>query len=89
MFATDVIIYASADNVEVLKQKLETCMNSVTRWYSINCPSINNQKSSVTITCSKFQLKSVKLNNLSISLASDEFQLIERVFEFICENDLS
>ena len=31
MFADDVIIYTSADNVELLKHKLETRMNSVTK----------------------------------------------------------
>ena len=33
MYADDVIIYASADNVELLKHKLETCIDSVPRWY--------------------------------------------------------
>ena len=43
MYSDDVIICASADNVELLKHKLETCMNSVTRWYSNNCLSINKK----------------------------------------------
>ena len=56
MFADDVIIYTSADNVELLKHKLETCMNSITRWYSNNCLSINNEKSNIMIIGSKNDL---------------------------------
>ena len=78
MCADDVIIYASADNVELLKHKLETCMNSITRWYSNNCLSINNKKSNVMIIGSKFQLQSLQLGNFSISLDSDRLELVER-----------
>ena len=78
MYADDVIIYVSADNVELLKHKLETCMNSVTRWYSNNCLSINKKKSSVMIIGSKFQLQSLQLDNFYISLDSDELELVER-----------
>ena len=73
MFADVVIIYASADNVELLKHKLETCMNSIT-----NCLSINNKKSNVMIIGSKFQLQSLQLDNFSISLDSDKLEFVER-----------
>ena len=82
MYADDVIIYASTDNVELLKHKLETCMNSVTRWYSNNCLSINKKKSSVMIIGSKFQLQSLELDNLYISLDSDKLELVERAKYF-------
>ena len=78
MFADDVIIYASADNVELLKHKLETCVNSITRWYSNNCLSINKKKSNVMIIGSKFQLQSLQLDNFSMSLDSDKLELVER-----------
>ena len=77
MFADDVIIYASANNVVLLKHKLKTCMNSVRRWYSNNCLSINNKKSGVMIIGRKFQLQSLQLDNFSISLNSDKLELFE------------
>ena len=87
MFAADVIIYASADNVELLKHKLESCMNLITRWYSNNCLSINNKKSNVMIIGSKFQLQSL----FSISLDSDKLELVERAkyLGLYVKNDLS
>ena len=91
MFADDVIIYASADNVELLKHKLETCMNSITRWYSNNCLSINKKKSNVMIIGSKFQLQSLQLDNFSMSLDSDKLELVERAkyLGLYVKNDLS
>ena len=90
MFADVVIIHASAENVELLKHKLETCMNSITRWYSNNCLSINNKKSNVMIG-SKFQLQSLQLDNFSISLDSDKLELVERAkyLGLYVKNDLS
>ena len=87
----DGIIYASADNVELLKHRLEICMNSVTRWYSNNCPWINNKKSSVMIIGSKLQLQSLQLDNFSISLDSDQLELVESVkhLGLYAKNDLS
>ena len=75
---SDVFIYTSADNVEMLKHKLETCMNSITKWYSNNCLSINNKKPSVMIIGSKFQPQSLQLDDFSISLDSDRLELVER-----------
>ena len=91
MFADDVIIYASADNVELLKHKLETCMNSITRWYSNNCLSINKKKSNVMIIGSKFQLQYLQLDNFSMSLDSDKLELVERAkyLGLYVKNDLS
>ena len=91
MYADDVIIYASAGNIELLKHKLETCMNSVTRWYSNNCLSINKKKSSVMIIGSKFQLQSLQLDNFYISLDSDKLELVERAkyFGLYVKDDLS
>ena len=91
MFADDVIMYASVDNVELLKHKLETCMNSITRWYSNNCFSINNKKSNVMIIGSKFQLQSLQLDNFPISLDSDKLELVEgaKYLGLYVKNDLS
>ena len=75
---SDVFIYTSADNVELLKHKLETCMNSITKSYSNNCLSINNKKPSVMIIGSKFQPQSLQLDYFSISLDSDRLELVER-----------
>ena len=91
MFADDVIIYASADNVELLKHKLETCMDSISRWYSYNCLSINKKKSRVMIIGSKFQLQSLQIDNFYISLDSDKLELVERAkyLGLYVKNDLS
>ena len=91
MYAEDVIKYASADDVEMLKHKLETCMNSVTRWYSNNCLSRNKKKSSVMIIGSKFQLQCLQLDIFYISLDSDKLELVERAkyLDLYVKNDLS
>ena len=78
MFADAIIIYASADNVELLKHKLKTCMNSITRWYSNKWLSINNKKSNVMIIGCKLQLQSLQLDHFSIPLDSDKLELVER-----------
>ena len=78
MFADDIIRYTSADNVELLKHKLKTCMNSITRWYSNNCLSITNKKSNVVIIGCKLQLQFLQLDNFSIPLDSDKLELVER-----------
>ena len=68
MFAADVVIDASADNAELLKQ-IKTVMNLIL--------SNNGRTPSVM---SKFHLWSFHLDTVSMSLDSGELELVERNF---------
>ena len=73
MFAHDVLICASAGDVELLKHKLETCVDTV---LICNCRSITSKWSRVTIIESNFQLQFPRLDTFIISLDSDKLELV-------------
>ena len=45
MYADDGTAYVSADNIKLLKHKLETCMNSITNGIQINATQSNSNLS--------------------------------------------
>ena len=64
MYADDVIIYASAMSTHELECKLQSCIDSISNWYDLNKLCINKKKSSVMVIGSKFQLRSLNLDDL-------------------------
>ena len=85
MYADDVIIYTSAMLTHELECKLQSCIDSIFNWYDMNKLCINKKKSSVMIIGSKFQLRSLNLDDFAISVNADKLQLVEKsqIFGFM------
>ena len=78
MYADDVIIYTSAMSTHELECKLQSSIDSISNWYDMNKLCINKKKSSVMIIGSKFQLRSLNLDDFAISVNADKLQLAEK-----------
>ena len=91
MYADDVIIYTSAMSTHKLECKLQSCIDSISNWYGMNKLCINKNKSSVMVIGSKFQLRSLNLDDFAISLNVDKLQLVEQAkyLGLWVRNDLS
>ena len=91
MYADDVIIYTSAMSTHELECKLQSCIDSISNWYDMNKLCINKKKSSVMIIGSKFQLRSLNLDDFAISVNADKLQLVEQAkyLGLWVRNDLS
>ena len=68
MYVGDVMIYTSAIATHELEYKLQYCINSISNWYGMNKLCINKKKSSVMVIGSKFQLRSLNLDDFAISI---------------------
>ena len=90
MYADDVIIYTSAMSTHELECKLQSCIDSISNW-NMNKLCINKKKSSVMIIGSKFQLRSLNLDDFAISVNADKLQLVEKAkyLGLWVRNDLS
>ena len=91
MYADDVIIYTSAMSTHELECKLQSCIDSISNWYDMNNLCINKKKSSVMIIGSRFQLRSLNLDDFAISVNADKLQLVEKAkyLGLWVRNDLS
>ena len=91
MYADDVIIYTSAMSRDELERKLQCCIDSISEWYNMNKLCINKKKSSVMVIGSKSQLRSLNLDNFSISVNGDKLLLAEQAkyLGLWVRNDLS
>ena len=78
MYADDVIIYTSAMSTHELECKLQSCIDNISNRYDMNKLRINKKKSSVMIIGSKFQLRSLNLDDFAISVNADKLQLVEK-----------
>ena len=78
MYADDVIIYTSATSKDELEYRLQVCIDNISNWYSINKLCINKKKSNVMVIGSKWQLKSLNLDNFTISVDSDKLLLAKQ-----------
>ena len=68
MYADDVIIYTSATSKDGLECGLQTCIDNLCNWYSMNKICINKKKSNAMVVGSKWQLKSLNLDDFTISV---------------------
>ena len=75
MYADDVIIYTSATSKDELESRLQVCIDNISNWYSMNKLCINKKKSNVMVIGSKWQLKSLNLDDFTISVDSDKLFL--------------
>ena len=75
MYADDVIIYTSAMSTHGLQCELQSCIDSISNWYDMNKLYFDKQKSSVMGIGSKFQLRSLNLDDFAISVNTDKLQL--------------
>ena len=91
MYADDVIIYTSAMSSHELECKLQSCIDSISNCYDMNKLCINKKKYSVMIIRSKFQLRSLNLDDFAISVNADKLQLDEqdKYLGLWVRNDLS
>ena len=70
--SNDVIIYISAPTSDELQKKLQLCVDNVHHWYHMNRLTINKKKSAFMFIGSKAQLQSLKLDQFSINLDSNQ-----------------
>ena len=78
MYADDVIIYTSAVSTHELEHKLQSCIDNISKWYNMNKLCVNKKKSCVIVIGSKFQLRSLNLDDFAISVDTDKLQLVEQ-----------
>ena len=91
MYADDVIIYTFAMSTHELECKLQSCIDNISNWYGMNKLCIDKKKPSVMVIGSKFQLRSLNLDDFAISINVDELQLVEeaKYLGLWIRNDLS
>ena len=91
MYADDVIIYTSATSKDELDSRLQVCIDNISNWYSMNKLCINKKKSNVMVIGSKWQLKSLNLDDFTISVDSDKLFLASQAkyLSLWVRNDLS
>ena len=65
MYADDVIINKTATTKDELEYRLQICIDDISSWYSMNKLCINKKKSNVMVIGSKWQLKSLNLDNFT------------------------
>ena len=75
MYADDVIIYTSVTSEDELECRLQVCIDNISNWYSMNKLCINKKKSNVMVIGSKWQLKSLNLDDFTISVDSHKLFL--------------
>ena len=78
MYAADVIIYTSATSKDELEYRLQVCIDNISNWYSMNKLCIDKKKSNVMVIGSKWQLKSLNLDDFTISVDSDKLLLVKQ-----------
>ena len=78
MYAADVIIYTSATLKDELEYRFQICIDNISNWYSMNKLCINKKKSNVMVIGSKWQLKSLNLDDFTISVDSDKLLLAKQ-----------
>ena len=74
-FADDVIIYTSATSKDELESRLQVYIDNISNWYSMNKLCINKKRSNVMVIGSKWRLKSLNLDDFTISVDSDKLFL--------------
>ena len=91
MYAADVIIYTSAtpkDELEILECRLQVYDN-ISNWYNMNKLCINKKKSNVMVIGSKWQSKSLNLDDFD-DLDEVNFNRVQRIqnllARIICDN---
>ena len=91
MYADDVIIYTSATSKDELECGLQICIDNIYNWYSMNKLCIYEKKSNVMVIGSKWQLKSLNLDDFTISVVSDKLFLARQAkyLGLWVRNDLS
>ena len=91
MYADYVIIYTSATSKDELECKLQVCVDNISNWYSMSKLYINKKKSNVMVIGSKWQLKSLNLDDFTISVDSDKLFLARQAkyLGLWVRNDLS
>ena len=90
-YADDVIIHTSATSKDELECRLQVCTDNISNWYSMNKLCINKKKSNVMVIGSKWQLKSLNLDDFTISVDSDKLFLARQAkyLGLWVRNDLS
>ena len=78
MYADDVIIYTSGTPKVELEYRLQVCIDNIFNWYSMNKLCINKKKFNVMVIGSKLQLKSLNLDDFTISVDSDKILLAKQ-----------
>ena len=91
MYADDVIIFTSAMSTYELECKLQSCIDSISNWYDMNKLCIDKKESGLMIIGSKFQLRSLNLDDFATSVNADKLQLVEQAkyLGLWVRNDLS
>ena len=78
MYADDIIIYTSAKSKDELEYRLQVCIDNIFNYYSMNKLCIDKKKSNVMVIGSKWQLKSLNLDDFTISVDSDKLLLAKQ-----------
>ena len=62
-----------------LECKLQSCIDIISNWYDINKFSMNEKKTSVMVIRIKSQLRSLNLDDFTISVNNYKLQLVDQV----------
>ena len=90
MYADDVIIHTSATSKDALEYRLQVCIDNISNWYSMNKLCVNKKKFNVMVIGSKWQLKSLNLDDVTISVDSGKLLLAKQAkYLGLWVNDLS
>ena len=66
IYADDEIKNTSETSKDELECRLQVCIDNISNWYSMNKLCINNKKSNVMVIGSKWQLKSLNLDDFTM-----------------------
>ena len=91
VYADDVIIDTSATSKDELECRLQVCVDNISNWNCMKKLCIDIKKSNVMVLWSKWQLKSLNLDDFTISGGSDKLFLARqaRYLGLWVRNDLS
>jgi hypothetical protein len=72
LYADDTLIYCTGETIDVINEKLQTCINDVSRWYTGNRLILNANKSNVILIGSTYMLDNGQ-NEMDIKI--DDYKL--------------
>ena len=82
MYADNVIFYTSAMPTHELECELQSCIDSISNWYGMNKLCINKKKSSVMVIGSKFQLRSLNLDDFDLIWDDHILELCRKMYYY-------
>ena len=76
LYADDTIIYTAGNTVDEVRDRLQSCLNSISHWYYSNRLHININKCKTMVIGTKSQLRSLNLDDFRLSYDQTPMELV-------------